>query len=224
MISKEKLEPLIKKIHSIKLFDNNWILTEKQSNNISNTIIDYFEKFHIKNPYRKGMIKDEILNSLNIEEQFLDTILDYLLNKKLLKYSNNSWSKFDFYISLTDNEKSLSFEIIDLINKSELNALSINELSNHFIKYNKNIIKKILDIEIANGNIIIINTNLLFYEKNIKRLIELVKKYFINNISLDVGSFKKITKTSRKYAVPLLEYLDKINITCRVGNERKLQG
>ena len=196
---------------------------EKQSNNISNTIIDYFENFHIKNPYRKGMIKDEILNSLNIEEQFLDTILDSLLNKKLLKYSNNSWSKFDFYISLTDNEKSLSFEIINLINKSELNALSINELSDHFIKYNKNIIKKILDIEIANGNIIIINTNLLFYEKNIKRLIELVKKYFINNISLDVGSFKKITKTSRKYAVPLLEYLDKINITCRVGNERKLQ-
>ena len=34
------------------------------------------------------MIKDEILNSLNIEEQFLDTILDSLLNKKLLKYSN----------------------------------------------------------------------------------------------------------------------------------------
>ena len=49
------------------------------------------------------------------------------------------------------------------------------------------------------------------------------KKYFINHDSLDIGNFKSITKTSRKYAVPLLEYLDKINITCRIGNERKLQ-
>ena len=222
-ISMEKLKLLIKKIDSIKLFNNNWILTEEQSNKISDIIISYFDEFHIKNPYRKGMIKDEIINSLNMEEQFLDSILDYLLNNKLLKYSSNNWSKFDFDISLTDSEKNISLEMINLIDENGLNALSINELSDNFIKYNKNTIKRILDIEIANGSILIINGNLLFSEKKIKKLIELVKEYFINNDSLNVGSFKKITKTSRKYAVPLLEYLDKENITCRIGNERKLQ-
>ena len=223
-ISRENLEPLINKIDSIKLLDNNWILIENQFNEISNFIIRYFDEFHIKNPYRKGMIKDEILNSLNIEEQFLDILLNYLLSKKLLKCSNNSWSKFDFYISLTDSEKSLSLEIIDLINKSELNTVSINELYDSFNSYDKNTLKKILDIEIENGSIIIISGNLLFSKRSIEKLIELVNKYFKDNISLDIGSFKKITKTSRKYAVPLLEYLDKINITYRFGNERKLQG
>ena len=94
------VEPLIKKIDSIKLFNNNWILTKEQSNKILDIIINYFDDFHMKNPYRKGMIKDEILNSLDIEEQFLDSMLNYLLNNKLLKYSNNNWSKFDFYISI----------------------------------------------------------------------------------------------------------------------------
>ena len=32
---------------------------------------------------------------------------------------------------------------------------------------------------------------------------------------------KEITQTTRKFAVPLLEYLDKEKITYRVGNERK---
>ena len=33
---------------------------------------------------------------------------------------------------------------------------------------------------------------------------------------------KKIAKTSRKYAVPILEYLDKVKITYREDNFRKL--
>ena len=222
-VSENNLKTFIKKIDFIELFDDNWILTENQFKDTSNTIIDYFESFHNKNPYRRGMIKDEILNSLNIEEQFLNAILKYLLNKKFLKYSNNNWSKFDFSISLTDNEIDLSVKMINLIDKNKLNALSIKELVDSFIKYDKNTIKKILNIEIEIGTILIINSNLLFSEKNIEKLIELVKKYFINNVSLDVKSFKEITKTTRKYAVPLLEYLDKINVTCRIGNERKLQ-
>ena len=37
---------------------------------------------------------------------------------------------------------------------------------------------------------------------------------------LDVGTFKELTGVSRKYAIPLLEYLDRQHVTRRVGNER----
>ena len=37
-----------------------------------------------------------------------------------------------------------------------------------------------------------------------------------------MAQFKDIANTSRKYAVPLLEYFDKQKITFRDGNERKL--
>ena len=39
---------------------------------------------------------------------------------------------------------------------------------------------------------------------------------------LSMQKFKEISDTTRKYAVPLLEYFDKINFTLRVNNERKL--
>ena len=221
-VSEEYLKTLLKEIKYIKIIKNTWIVVESQFKEIQNMIIDYFDDFHITNPYRKGVIKEEILNFINIDNYFLDVMLEYMLTDKLLKHTNNNWSKFDFDISLTDNEKKINQQIVDLINKSGLNAISINDLRDTFSNYDNNIIKKILDIEIESHNIIILNGNLLFSQKNINELIELVQNHFKANSSLDVSSFKQITKTSRKYAVPLLEYLDKMNITCRVGNERKL--
>ena len=38
---------------------------------------------------------------------------------------------------------------------------------------------------------------------------------------MSVSEFKELAKTSRKYAVPLLEYFDKLKITYRNGNLRK---
>ena len=39
---------------------------------------------------------------------------------------------------------------------------------------------------------------------------------------MSVTDFKEIAETSRKYAVPLLEFFDKNKITYRDGNHRKL--
>ena len=39
---------------------------------------------------------------------------------------------------------------------------------------------------------------------------------------MTVSDFKNIAKTTRKYAVPILEYFDKMKITYREDNYRKL--
>ena len=39
---------------------------------------------------------------------------------------------------------------------------------------------------------------------------------------MDVGRFKLLTGLSRKYAIPLLEYLDRERVTRRVGDAREI--
>jgi selenocysteine-specific elongation factor len=39
---------------------------------------------------------------------------------------------------------------------------------------------------------------------------------------MDVAGFKDLTGVSRKYAIPLLEYLDREHVTRRVGNVREI--
>ena len=48
----------------------------------------------------------------------------------------------------------------------------------------------------------------------------ILKEHFIKKDEITISEFKKMTSTSRKYAIPLLEFLDKIQITKRKGNNR----
>src|SRR5262245_38242976 len=43
-----------------------------------------------------------------------------------------------------------------------------------------------------------------------------------NGATIDVGTFKDLTGVSRKYAIPLLEYLDRQRVTRRVGDTREI--
>jgi selenocysteine-specific elongation factor len=46
--------------------------------------------------------------------------------------------------------------------------------------------------------------------------------YKKNSPKIDVTQFKLLTGVSRKYAIPLLEYLDRERITKRVGDAREI--
>jgi selenocysteine-specific elongation factor len=54
------------------------------------------------------------------------------------------------------------------------------------------------------------------------KLIAGVKSLKSKNPKLGVGEFKDLTGVTRKYAIPLLEYLDRQRVTRRVGDERMI--
>ena len=62
----------------------------------------------------------------------------------------------------------------------------------------------------------------MFTQKNFIILHEKVNQFFSNHPEMSILEFKELAHTSRKYAVPLLEYFDKKKITYREGNIRKL--
>ena len=66
--------------------------------------------------------------------------------------------------------------------------------------------------------------DLLFHESALRRLKEDVRalKAEEGTDRLDVGTFKDRYQVSRKYAIPLLEFLDRERITRRVGDARQI--
>jgi selenocysteine-specific elongation factor len=48
-----------------------------------------------------------------------------------------------------------------------------------------------------------------------------LQDFFSNKKDMSVAEFRDVLGTSRKYAIPFLEYLDSNKITLRVGEVRK---
>jgi selenocysteine-specific elongation factor len=69
-----------------------------------------------------------------------------------------------------------------------------------------------------------VGTSLLVYGEHLESLKGQVKGRWPPGSRLDVAAFKEMTGLSRKYVIPLLEYLDRERVTRRSGNDRVVLG
>ncbi len=60
----------------------------------------------------------------------------------------------------------------------------------------------------------------LFSPQSFERIEEILKEHFKKKETLSVSEFKDYLNISRKFAIPILEYLDSLGLTERKGNER----
>jgi len=81
--------------------------------------------------------------------------------------------------------------------------------------------QKILLMLLREKVLVKVASDLVFHRSAVARLRELLAKYRKERgDKLPIPAFKELTGVTRKYAIPLLEYLDREHVTRRVGDER----
>jgi selenocysteine-specific elongation factor len=78
--------------------------------------------------------------------------------------------------------------------------------------------RTLLEILLREKRLVRISEDLVFHRSALDRLREMLADRKASRFN--VASFKEWTGISRKYAIPLLEYLDREHVTRRVGDER----
>jgi selenocysteine-specific elongation factor len=83
--------------------------------------------------------------------------------------------------------------------------------------------RKILQLLIDGGMLVRIQGELFFHRNSLATLQEKLQQYAAAHEpdrAIDVATFKELGGISRKYAIPLLEYLDRERVTRRAGDKR----
>jgi selenocysteine-specific elongation factor len=80
--------------------------------------------------------------------------------------------------------------------------------------------EKILHLLLREKILVKISAELVFHSAALKELRAKILGHKTKSPRINVGAFKELTGVSRKYAIPLLEYLDRERVTRREGDER----
>jgi selenocysteine-specific elongation factor len=88
------------------------------------------------------------------------------------------------------------------------------------LKVDKIRAQKIVTLLLRDKVLIKISEELVFHQSALMDLRHKIAALKTTAPKIDVARFKDMTGVSRKYAIPLLEYLDRERVTRRVGDER----
>ncbi|TFB23110.1 selenocysteine-specific translation elongation factor [Filobacillus milosensis] len=208
-----ELEKLIKE-HYLVIIDQR-LFSVSLINQIKTTINQYLSEFHLKHPLLLGMNKSELTSKLPLSNESNWIIVEDLISGKEIIQTQNFLALPDFKVELSNGEEqTLSLLLSDL--KSD--GLKVKEISSYLKHHSLNNKEDFLIYLLQHEYIHHLQGELYIETNAFKHLIE--QLYKKTGASFSLKEAKDILDVSRKYLIPFLEKLDKLNITKRVENQR----
>lgn len=179
------------------------------------------EAFHRSNPLLPGIPKQDLRGrSRNASAEIFQAALDDLIRARAVTLSGDLIQRAGREIALLP-EEARAKELIE--REFELAGLAVPAFTAVLEKLpvESARARKILQILLREKVLIKVTEDLVFHRVAMARLRELLAGYRKQRGErLPIPAFKELTGVTRKYAIPLLEYLDRERVTRRVGDER----
>ena len=184
---------------------------------IAQRIQNELQTEHRQHSYKLGLTLAELASRLKIEEKFSQELINFLLKAKQIAQRGAFLSLSDFNPQLSSSQRKVEQIIWDKFNSSPLTPPTKEEL----LKQNSEF-ETVLYFLLQQNQLIELTEGILFktaeFEKIKSKVIDLMQQ----KGKVTVGEVKEHLATTRKYAVPILEKLDQLEITKRVGDYRIL--
>jgi selenocysteine-specific elongation factor len=175
--------------------------------------------FHDANPLVAGIGKEELRERIDLAPEVFATTLDDLVTTGKLEVSADQVRAAGRGVVMKDEEAE-SKKIIETAFASA--GLKVPALKDVLagLKVDHARAQKIVTLLLRDKTLVKISEDLVFHHDTLLDLRQRMAAEKARSPRMDVARFKDLTGVTRKYAIPLLEYLDREHVTRRVGDER----
>jgi selenocysteine-specific elongation factor len=181
------------------------------------------KRFHETNPLVQGIGREELKarqfgDSSNLVFQ---AVLDKLVADKKISVAMDIIHEFGRRVTLSADEEQMRTQLLERFRSLGLQVPPPDEVI-ATLKLDRVTAKKILLLMMKANLLVKISEEMVIDRENLDKLIAGVRALKSKSSKLGVAEFKDLTGVSRKYAIPLLEYLDRQRVTRRAGDERTI--
>ncbi len=181
------------------------------------------ERFHASRPLADGMEKETLKKQVlaSWDGRAADALLDMMSRGESLEIEGKVVRLSGSSKKVTDAQASLMDELVSRIEASPLAPPGLSELSGA-LGQAKPALAELLAVAEKDGRLIRVSPELFFAPAAVAEA-EARLREATGEQGITVSDFKNAVGTSRKYALPLLEYFDRTRVTVRVGDVRKIR-
>jgi selenocysteine-specific elongation factor len=188
-------------------------------------ILDVIRRYHGDNPLKAGLDKEELKGMLRmrIAPRVLSISVDGLVQKKKLEADGPRLRMPGFRPAGGKVNDEVKNRIVEAIEKGGAQPPLREELPALFGISDRDA-KDLFKLLAEEGRTVRINDSLHVSREVVETIRAELKKYLEEKKEITMAEFRDIAKTSRKFAVPIMEYFDSQKLTQRVGDKRMLRG
>jgi selenocysteine-specific elongation factor len=202
-------EPLV--LVSTKLFEE-----------VRKKITERVEKFQKENPLLPGIMREDLRAGLGrrVRAETFRVALEELAAERKLDVQGELVKRAGSEIALQPEEAKAKKEIETAFGQAGLAVPSVKEVLTKLPVEAKRA-ERLLQILLREKSLVRVTPELVFHREALAHLRERLSTYKkTKGERISVPVFKELTGITRKYAIPLLEYLDRERVTRRAGDER----
>jgi selenocysteine-specific elongation factor len=184
-------------------------------------IVRTTEEFHKENPLVGGISKKELLERVDAVPEVFDAVAAMLIRDKKIEVAADMVRLPGHGVVMKDEEAESKNKIENAFASAGLTVPALSEVIAG-LKVDKVRAQKIVTLLLRDKVLIKVSDELVFHRIALEELRRRIAAYKMKSAKIDVAKFKELTGVTRKYAIPLLEYLDREHVTRRVGDVREL--
>jgi selenocysteine-specific elongation factor len=190
---------------------------------VEDALIAAVTRYHASHPLEDGMPREEVRERLFASAPLpvFDHILRVLTDRKRI-IARDRIALAGHNVALTDDKARARDAMIETLRAAKLTPPDPSTLATQ-IRVPLDLITRIATLLVRRAELVRAG-DLLFHESALTQLkseIQALKQSGAAD-TIDVAAFKDRYNITRKYAIPLLEYLDRERVTRRVGDARKI--
>jgi selenocysteine-specific elongation factor len=183
-------------------------------------LISALDAFHKHDALVAGMSKEELRGRFSeVAPVVFDSVFDEALQAKKIELAGDLVRLAGRGVVMKDEEAESKRIIETAFANAGLKVPALKDVLAG-LKVDKARAQKIVTLLLRDKVLIKVSDDLVFHRDALADLRKRVIAEKTKSLKVDVARFKDLTGVSRKYAIPLLEYLDREHVTRRVGDER----
>jgi selenocysteine-specific elongation factor len=204
---------------------DNLYVHSSQISTLENKILDLINRFHNDNPLKPGIDKEELKGMIKIRlsSKVLNLAVDGMIKKRLIEQDGSKLKAPGFKAARGAVQDEVKNKIVDEIRKGGTQPPIREELPALFGISEKDA-RDLLKLLAEEGRIVRVNDSLYLDKEAVKKVKDDLKRHLEEKKEITMAEFRDLARTSRKFAVPLMEYFDSQKLTQRVGDKRVLRG